>query len=361
MSVPVLRPPVGYYGAKVRLAQRIVELLPPHRVFVETHAGSAAVLFAKPPSPVEVINDLDGEVTHFFHTLRTRGAELARACQLTPYSRAEYEACAQRPADLDPVERARRWWVRCNQSFNKAGAGGRAGWASSAAPKSNPAPDFAARADELVVAAERLRTVLIENRPAVEVIAKYGLADAVLYVDPPYLADTRLGRDRSRGADYTLDTAGEHEHRELADALRATKATVILSGYASDLYDELFADWYRLDVAMHRPSANHTTARARHATEVLWSNRPLDTSPDLFTTIARDETSGQCLKSAPCDETSTIDTAPVCTSCGTAVARPATGRPRAYCSRACQQRAYRARRACTATPGRDEQEASCEN
>ncbi|MEC3977719.1 hypothetical protein [Amycolatopsis sp. H20-H5] len=39
--------------------------LPPHRVFVETHAGSAAVLFAKTPFPVEVINDLDGEVTYF--------------------------------------------------------------------------------------------------------------------------------------------------------------------------------------------------------------------------------------------------------------------------------------------------------
>ena len=75
-STPALRPPVGYYGAKVRLARRIVELLPEHRVFVDTHAGSAAVLFAKPPSPVEVLKDLDGEVTHFFHALRTRGADV---------------------------------------------------------------------------------------------------------------------------------------------------------------------------------------------------------------------------------------------------------------------------------------------
>jgi DNA adenine methylase len=50
VSAPALRSPVGYYGAKVRLARRIVELLGPHRVFVETHAGSAAVLFAKAPS-----------------------------------------------------------------------------------------------------------------------------------------------------------------------------------------------------------------------------------------------------------------------------------------------------------------------
>jgi DNA adenine methylase len=49
MSASALRPPTGYFGAKVRLARRIVELLPAHRVSVETHAGSAAVLFAKPP------------------------------------------------------------------------------------------------------------------------------------------------------------------------------------------------------------------------------------------------------------------------------------------------------------------------
>jgi len=38
------------------------------------------------------------------------------------------------------------------------------------------------------------------------------------------------------------------------------------------------------------------------------------------------------------DETST------CQSCGGPVQQPQSGRPRAYCSRACQQRAYRKRK-----------------
>lgn len=312
-----MRPPFGYYGAKARLARRIVDLLPPHRVYAETHAGSAAVLFAKRPSPVEVINDIDGEVTHFFTVLRTDGARLARACQLTPYSRAEYEACASRPADMDPVERARRWWVRCNQGFNKAGAAGRAGWAASAARGSNPAPDHAARADELYAAAERLRTVLVENLPAARVIAKYGLPDAVLYVDPPYLATVRTGRDRSRGRDYAHDTASDDQHRELAQALRATRATVLLSGYASPLYDQLYDGWHRLDVPVARPSANHA-ARDRHAVEVIWSNRPLFRENDLFVGPGRDETP---LQPDERDET------PGCGPCDGPVTRASTGRP----------------------------------
>jgi len=346
MSVPlaghqVLRPPFGYYGAKARLARRIVDLIPPHRVYAETHAGSAAVLFAKPPSPVEVINDIDGEVTHFFAVLRTDPVRLARACRMTPYSRAEYEACAERPADLDPVERARRWWVRCNQSFNKAGASGRAGWAASAARGSNPAPDHAARADELSAAAERLRTVLVENLPATRIIAKYGLPDAVLYVDPPYLETTRTGRDRSRGRDYSHDTASDDEHRDLAAALRATRATVLLSGYASALYDEFYDGWHRLDLPVTRPSANHAD-RDRHATEVIWSNRPLRGAAGLFAGIACDETPEL---PAECDET------PGCGVCGAPVVRASTGRPRAYCSRACQARAYRARREAATAEG----------
>ena len=48
---------------------------------------------------------------------------------------------------------------------------------------------------------------------------------------------------------------------------------------------------------------------------------------EMLITAHRDET---------CDET--------CPMCGKSVERPASGRPRVYCSRACQQRAYRRRR-----------------
>lgn len=86
----------GWYGSKARLAPRILLLIAsmPHRVYVEPYAGSAAVLFAKPRSPVEIINDPDDQVVNFFRVLRDHPGALARACQLTPYARAEYEADA---------------------------------------------------------------------------------------------------------------------------------------------------------------------------------------------------------------------------------------------------------------------------
>jgi hypothetical protein len=77
------RAPFGWYGAKARLALHVVALAAdiPHRVCTEPYAGSAAVLFAKPRAPVEIINDLDGQVVNFFRVLRDHPAELARACQ----------------------------------------------------------------------------------------------------------------------------------------------------------------------------------------------------------------------------------------------------------------------------------------
>ena len=56
--------PFGYYGAKLRIAGQIIRGLPPHHAWVEAFCGSAAITLAKPPVPIEVINDADGEVVN---------------------------------------------------------------------------------------------------------------------------------------------------------------------------------------------------------------------------------------------------------------------------------------------------------
>lgn len=98
----------GWYGSKARLAPTIAALAAglPHRVYIEPYASSAAALFARPRAPVEIINDLDGPGGHFFRVLRDHPAELARACQLTPYSRAEYYSDADISAEHSELEQA---------------------------------------------------------------------------------------------------------------------------------------------------------------------------------------------------------------------------------------------------------------
>jgi DNA adenine methylase len=274
------RSPINYHGSKGRLAPWIASLLPAHRTYLEPFFGSGAVLFAKPPSPTEIVNDLDANVTTFFKVLRERPDELARACRLTPYARAEFtvaDLTDPTVTELDEVERARRFFVRINQSVGKTTRAS-TGWA--VAPHTgghDHAHKFAALTDRLVACAERLRRVHIEQRPAVEVIARFATSNAVVYADPPYLAATRSSLTRRRGADYAVEYATEAQHRELAAVLRVTPAVVLLSGYPSDLYEELYGDWWRLKRSVDRPSSHTTGGRGPRAVEVIWANRPLPT------------------------------------------------------------------------------------
>lgn len=278
----VLKPPFPYYGAKGRLAPWIVSLMPAHRIYIEPFCGSAAVLMAKRPSPHEVIADLDGNVTTFFRVLRDQPVALQRACQLTPYSRAEYFSAELSEPDIDDLERARRFFVRCTQAFNAQGTtGGRSGsWSNAVrrggSSQANTVRDLVDRFDQI---AERLRTVVIENRGAEHVIAAHGSADAVIYVDPPYLGTTRTGLDEAkrRGSDYRLDMPSPDDHRALAERLHDSAAAVLLSGYQSALYDELYSDWWRVEQRVQRPTTNQPGRTGEARTEVVWSNREFPT------------------------------------------------------------------------------------
>jgi Site-specific DNA methylase len=72
--------PFNRYGSKARWAKKLAALLPEHSIYVEVFGGTGAVLLSKQPSPVEVFNDIDGEVVNFFQVLRTQPAALIMRC-----------------------------------------------------------------------------------------------------------------------------------------------------------------------------------------------------------------------------------------------------------------------------------------
>jgi len=112
---------------------------------------------------------------------------------------------------------------------------------------------------------------------AVEMIERYSVADGVIYANPPYLVATRSTMKKRPSGDYVHEFASEDDHRRLADVLRASRATVLLSGYHSPLYDELYCDWYRTERKVLRRTSNGRSAAQVHTMEVIWSNRPIDT------------------------------------------------------------------------------------
>ena len=107
-----------YPGAKNRIAKWIINYMPKHEVYLELFSGSAAVLLNKSRCHIETLNDLDGDIVNFFKVLRDYPKELSRAIDLTPFGRDEYKGAFE--LSDEPVEKARRYCVKCWQGFGNS-------------------------------------------------------------------------------------------------------------------------------------------------------------------------------------------------------------------------------------------------
>lgn len=280
MTAPTpARPVLRYHGGKWQIAHWILSFFPPHRLYIEPFGGAASVLLRKRRAHAEVYNDLDGEVVNVFRVLRdpSLAERLQRALVLTPFAREEFADAHVRV--VEPVERARRTIARSFMGFGTASVHARrprgmrtraSTWrmrvgtgfrADGHGNGTTPASDWANLPDEVPVWVERLRGVVIESRDALEVIQQHDGPSALIYADPPYLLSAR---DDAR-PDYEHELTDDG-HRRLAEVLRAAEASVVLSGYPSDLYDrELYPDWLRFE-------RRHRAHSAALRTEVVWIN-----------------------------------------------------------------------------------------
>ncbi len=310
----MLRSPILYHGGKARLSPVIAAALPDHTRYVEPFAGSLSVLLSKPVSRVEIANDLDGNLSAFWRVLRDRPTELARVCLLTPHSREE-RALAHDLDTADELEKARRVFVALTQG--RTSTLKRTGWRHATAEgEAAMAPRLRRYAGRIEAAAARLGNVTLECRDAREVVAEYDSSGTVMYVDPPYLGESRTSNN------YSTEMHGEDQHRALAETLHSCRATVLLSGYRSAVYDDLYRDWFRYEL-----SASTTQGgTAGHRTEVIWSNRE---NPSL-----------NALTSTECDGFPSL-----CARCERVVPRPKRGPRGRWCSPACRTAAWRERKA----------------
>jgi DNA adenine methylase len=263
----------GWYGGKFSHLEWLLPLLPECHHYCEPFAGSAAVLLNRTPSAVETYNDIDGEVALFFRVLRDHKEELVEKIGLTPFSREEFGLACEIDPDCDPVERARRFYVRARQvrtGLAQTASIGR--WANckntSRAGMSGVVSRWLGAIEALPEIAERLLRVQIENRPALELIKLYDAPETLFYCDPPYVHETR-GDDKAYGHEMT-----DREHRELAKVLNSAQGLVAISNYDCILMRELYpAPKWRMHVSAERTI--HSTKDKR--TEVLWTNYDLGT------------------------------------------------------------------------------------
>jgi DNA adenine methylase len=238
---PIKNPVLKYYGSKFRLAKWIISHFPPHEHYVEPFGGGASILLLKPPSKIETYNDADADVVNFFRTLRKMPYRLSRQIEMTPWARDEYIACVQAKGRRNQLERARQLYFKLWMSRHAGTRGDAASWRRAKAKRSLI---YDIKPAVLIQVARRLRHVQIENRDAMQLIGEMDSRDTLHYIDPPYLASTRTDKNR-----YAVELNQDGQHRELARVLYRLKGSIVLSGYACDLYVDLFESkgWTRVD------------------------------------------------------------------------------------------------------------------
>ncbi len=268
------RPAMRYHGGKWKIAPWIINHFPKHKIYVEPYGGAASVLLRKPRSCGEIYNDLDGDVVNFFRVLRSpfQREQLIDSIRYTPYARSEFHEAFE-PADAaGNIERARRLLVRAEMGFGSAGATkGRTGFRCQSHAHLDRDPPgrsvqmaWADKGNVLKKVATRFQGVMIENRPAMEVISYWDREEALFYIDPPYLPGVRSLR--ARGA-YRHEMT-ECRHIEMLKTVSALKGMVILSGYPSDIYDSYLRDWHTEERSVAAAGNRGSVVR----TERLWMN-----------------------------------------------------------------------------------------
>jgi DNA adenine methylase len=260
MTALVKRVALRYPGGKYKQAKEITSHFPQHKIYNEPYGGAASVLLRKRRSYAEVYNDIDGEIVNFFRVVRDRGVELQASLRLTPYSRFEFDQSYE-PTDCE-LEQARRTVARSFMGFGSGAAKGNStGFRSFARKQSaSPASDWANYPNCMAALIERMQGVVIENRPAIQVIERQDSEETLHYVDPPYVLSTRMS------GLYAEDEMSDDEHVELADCLKSLKGMVVLSGYMSDIYKDIYSGW---ECIQYKAIADG----ARDRVECLWLNQ----------------------------------------------------------------------------------------
>lgn len=263
---------IPYHGGKWYQADDIIKLMPEHKIYIENYFGSGAVFFKKQKKKgvIEIVNDLDSNLTTFWSVLADSNLfeDFKRIIDATPFSQICYDK-AVKTLEIggNPIEVAVSYYIVARQSmagrqdtFRPLTTSRTRGGVSA---ETNSWWNSIERLPEI---RDRLKDVVILNMKALDVLKKYGNADTVAYLDPPYYHPTRVSKNV-----YRFEMT-EAEHEDMLSFLSAFKGKFLLSGYESDLYEkhEKKNGWNKHFIMI----ANHSSGKVKKDVkkECIWTN-----------------------------------------------------------------------------------------
>jgi len=204
-----------YFAGKTRLVRIIASCIPPHRCYVEPFGGFCSILLNKPQSKVEVYNDISSDIVNLMLCVRDHPQEIFNEIALLPYSRELYEkyiTMFSEKTSIPDIPRAAKWFYMNQSTFAGIhGVPSPGNWGHSS--KRNQAQHLRNSSSRIFIIAQRLLSVMIENRDFTWVIDHYDSPDTFFFVDPPYLET-----DVALGIHFSFE-----QHKDLRDRLSKVK------------------------------------------------------------------------------------------------------------------------------------------
>lgn len=208
-------PIIPWLGGKRRLADKLLPMFPAHECYVEVFCGGAALYFLRPmPAPVEVLNDINGDLINLYRVVQHHMEEFVRQFKWALSSRQLFKWQQEmKPETLTDIQRAARFYYLQHHAFGGKVNGQNYGTATTA-----PMIDFCRIGESLSAAHLRLSGTNVENLPWQECMRRYDRSHTFFYLDPPYW------QTEGYGVPFEFD-----QYEQMATIMRASKGKVMVS------------------------------------------------------------------------------------------------------------------------------------
>lgn len=255
-----MRSIIKYYGGKHYIAKYLLEIIPKHNLYIEPFFGGGNMFFSKPPSKMEIINDLSDNIFSLYKIIadENKYKQLQHRLELTPYHAKFRDDYKQKLNEKLTIEDRAFYYLYVNRtSFNGVG-----GFSCTKLVRNNmirSVSDYLSLIPHLEEIHNRLRNAVVENKDALELIQKYDDNDVFFYLDPPYVQSTRRSNQK-----YMIEMSDE-DHERMINLILKSKAKIMLSGYDNEIYNKLVEnEWNRLELESPNSCSD--------ATEFVWIN-----------------------------------------------------------------------------------------
>jgi DNA adenine methylase len=253
-----VRPPLrGWLGGKSRLTKTIIPLIPEHKCYAEVFSGAAWIMFSKPESKCEVLNDFNAEIINLYRVLQHHLDTFIQQFRWLLVSRESFQRFWQMlPETLTDIHRAVRFFYIHRNCFGGRVSNASFGYATERAPKLN----LLRIEEELSAVHLRLSQVYIEHLPYADMIQRYDRPHTFLYLDPPYVEHEN---------DYGKDMFNRDDFAILAELMGNLQGKALMSINDKPLIRDLFSQFCIQEV-----KTNYSAGKGIHkpVTELLIAN-----------------------------------------------------------------------------------------